>query len=551
MSTLLTSGGPFPNISQLPTFLLITASTATATALFLTYETLLRPRKNSTVPGPKAWPFVGHIPLLSSYINDRREHELSDYMNEHYGTLTRIELGAGDNHLFVSDATLAHTIFSDIKNFGKDQQAQVLSQGIVRYALFFMPTDEAWKRHRKFMQPGFGPSHLRATVDASNAVMDALCEIWDRKHQKLELEVSVTSAKNSFNTDLFHVASSFTIDVIGLVAFSYHYNSIQNHEFPESQKQLQSYQKALDMVTKRIPFPGWVWGMLGIGVKDAEVETHILKKTIMETIEAKRAAKKVEMMSDAGNVNEEEGGEEGSGRMHPKTLKAMTHLDVLDRLLEVEGWTDEEIVDEVIALFLAGGETSANTIVFCCKLIDAHPHVRAKLLEELDSVFGKPTPNSQPEPILYDDLSKLHYTECIIKESLRLHPVVILAAPRLVKNPAGVQLNSHHIAPGTNVHIDIRGIHRNASYWSEPLEFKPERWENGFVPTPGTYMPFGEGPHKCLGFKMAMLEIKVVLARLWSRYNLSVVKEQEARLVSSITHGFKDGILFDVEPRKV
>jgi cytochrome P450 len=504
------------NLTSISALVIVSASTAA-----VLYE-YLRPRKNPTVPGPKPWPLLGNIPLVYKYYSRDGEHDLSDHLNSTYGPITRLELD-GQCILFLSEAKMAHQIFSDSTNFPKTDDTIKLAQGLIKYALFFMPTDDVWKRHRKFLQPGFGPSHLRETVVASNQIMDTLSEIWDKK-------------EGVWQTELYNVASSITIDVIGLVAFSYSYDNVKNHEVPAMQAQMLSYRKALDIVSKRIAMPPFLWDFYGLGIKQGGKETAIVRRVIQETIAAKRAAK-----STANGVEQE--------KLDPKTLGSMTNLDVLDRLLEVEGWTDEEIADEVIALFFAGGETSANAIVFCCKLIDSHPQVRAKLLQELDSVFG--SPNQQDiTHINFDDVSKkLTYTECIIKESLRLHPVVILTSTRIVTQPEGVQMGQHHIEKGTYLNVDIRGIHRNASYWPEPLEFKPERWENGFVPTPGTYMPFGEGPHKCLGFKMAMLEIKVVLARLWHRYSLSVVKEQEARLVTTITHGYKEGILFNVERR--
>ncbi|KAJ3176898.1 hypothetical protein HK101_010361 [Irineochytrium annulatum] len=212
----------------------------------------------------------------------------------------------------------------------------------------------------------------------------------------------------------------------------------------------------------------------------------------------------------------------------------MSDLDVLDRMMESSEWTDDEITDEVIALFLAGGETSANTIVNCALALDQHPEVRERMVAELDEVFGG------DDSVAWEKLGELKYTEAVIKESLRLYPVVVMSGVRL--SSEDVEMLGYHIPKDTGVAVDILGIHRDEKNWKHPLSFMPLRWmEPGFQPVPGSYLPFGDGVHMCLG--------KWVLARIYRKYRLSVVPGQDLERVTTLTTGLKNGLKVVVEPR--
>jgi cytochrome P450 len=458
---------------------------------------------------------------------------MREFLRQHYGSITNFET-FGVTFVEFADAESAKKVLtapSDI--LVRSDFALGISKGLFRYALFILPTSDVWKKHRKFLQPGFGPAHLRHTVDASNEIMDQLSELWDARFQIGDNTTSTTK----FQVNLFQLASSITIDVIGHVAFSYRYDSVQHYEEPERQKALKAYNRAFEIMLGRIGLPlESMWGWYGVGIKDAERDIGVVKEAVLKAIENKRA-----LMTNG------EDGEDGVGKVDAKTLDGMTKLDVLDRLLEVKDWTDEEIVDEVVALFLAGGETSANTIVFAILELYRNPECLAKLLAELDSHLGKPK-TSEPTEMAWESLSQLPYLERVIKETLRLHPILPLLGAREVVAKEGIEIMGHRISQGTLLAVDVRGIHRSPKYWPEPLKFNPDRWID-LTPEPGTYLPFAEGPHMCLGYKMAMLELKVVIARLVHRYKFTLVEDQKLNLVTSLTHGYKDGILFDVETR--
>jgi cytochrome P450 len=547
---------------------IIVSTTAAAyyfrSKLFKSSKTQEQPKRNySHIPGPKPYPILGTLPLIYHYSRKRQSHLFRDYLLETYGTIAYVPVFGADV-IYLSDADAARQVLNDTEQFVRSNSFQYMAKGLFKYPLFMLPTGEVWKKHRKFLQPGFGPTHLRSAVDSTNRVMDTLFEIWDKTLESANgggggsLGSNPVTGDGTLLTDMFHVASSITVDVIGHVAFSYSYDSVLHHETPAKQGAMKSYQMAFEVLGKRMGLPAWLWGWAGVGEGHAKALTTQLRKTIMETIETKRA-------NLNSNVITEENGTDQQPLLEYKSAKGMSQLDVLDRLLEVqkESWTDEEMVDEVLALFLAGGETSANTIVFVLLLLSQHPKVLQNLQQELDTVLGSHQPsddtaNTKNETgngtsytqITWDDLQKLKYTEQVIKETLRLHPVLPGSAPRLLTDPEGCTLVGKHLPHGTHIIVNIRGIHHAEAYWGpDAMKFDPSRWDNGFIPAVGTYIPFLDGPHMCLGYKMAMLEIKTVIARICHRYQLSVIEGESTSPVTAVTHGFKDGLRMKVKRR--
>jgi cytochrome P450 len=166
--------------------------------------------------------------------------------------------------------------------------------------------------------------------------------------------------------------------------------------------------------------------------------------------------------------------------------------DVLDRLLvggeeEEAVFSDKEIRDEVIGFFLAGHETTANTMTILALEICRHPQVYEKLQAEIDEA------QLEDGTLTLESLSAFKYLDMVIKESMRLHPVASQLGRIALKD---FDYGQYHFREGNRVVISIRALHRNPKYWSDPLEFKPERWTN-FTPVSGSYMPFGDGPSNC------------------------------------------------------
>ena len=133
----------------------------------------------------------------------------------------------------------------------------------------------------------------------------------------------------------------------------------------------------------------------------------------------------------------------------------------------------------------------------------------------------------------------------MVKEALRLDPTVTVLG-KLSQKP--VHVLGYSFNKGLLFIMDILSVHRSDKYWECPLEFKPERWDNGFTPKPGSYLPFGEGATNCIGQKIAMIEIKVILVQLLKRYKFELCPGQTLSEVTTITTGLKDGLDVFLQP---
>ncbi len=160
--------------------------------------------------------------------------------------------------------------------------------------------------------------------------------------------------------------------------------------------------------------------------------------------------------------------------------------------------SDEELRDQLITLLLAGHETTATALAWTADLLVRHPHALARLTDEVDSGDGDA------------------YLRAVIRESLRLRPVVPLAGRRLNTD---LQVDGFHLEAGTDVTPAIWLTHTRADLYPEPFAFRPERFLDN---PPATYgwVPFGGGVRRCLGAAFAEFEMRVVLTEMLRRRTL-------------------------------
>jgi cytochrome P450 len=189
--------------------------------------------------------------------------------------------------------------------------------------------------------------------------------------------------------------------------------------------------------------------------------------------------------------------------------------------------TDQQAHDELMTLFLAGHDTTANALTWLFHIFTQYPEIEAKLVAELNSVLGGRPPE-------LTDLHKLVYTEQIVKEVLRMYP----PAWTFVREPAeNVVIKGYHIPKGAVILISPFLIHRLPQYYSEPEKFMPERWVEGYerrIPKTA-YIPFSIGPRVCIGNIFALMEARLVLATVIQRWQLRHVDAASVVLDPQIT----------------
>lgn len=229
-----------------------------------------------------------------------------------------------------------------------------------------------------------------------------------------------------------------------------------------------------------------------------------------------------------GIINERRASGEDRGDLLSMLLQAQDESDgsVMD---------DEQVRDEVMTLFLAGHETTANALTWTWYLLSQNPEKAALLHAELDDVLNGRTPE-------LDDIPRLKITEAIVAESMRLYPPAWAIGRLSVENH---ELGAYSLATGSLILFSPFVTHRDPRFWTEAENFQPERWLDQGVKEATqkyTYFPFGGGVRRCIGESFAWTEGILLLATLAQKWKLQLVPEQKIGVSAMITLRPKYGI---------
>jgi cytochrome P450 len=215
--------------------------------------------------------------------------------------------------------------------------------------------------------------------------------------------------------------------------------------------------------------------------------------------------------------------------------------DLLSMLLNAQDeesgrqMSDRQLRDEVMTLFMAGHETTANTLAWAWVLLSSHPDAEARLHAELDAVVGD-------RPPTVGDLPRLRYTESVVNETLRVYPTVWVIGR---ESTEPVELGGYRIPAGMTVLMPQWVIHRDGRWFDDPESFRPDRWADGLIQRIHryAYFPFGGGPRVCIGNSFALMEATLILATIARQYRLKLTPDAKIAFLPTITlrpaHGVK------------
>ncbi|KAF8386047.1 cyp-43A1, partial [Pristionchus pacificus] len=171
--------------------------------------------------------------------------------------------------------------------------------------------------------------------------------------------------------------------------------------------------------------------------------------------------------------------------------------------------TVNELPSQLRFVSIAGFDTTANTLTFLCLLLAEHQEIQ----ETIRSMVSNLSAN-------IDTLSSLPYLQWCIWETLRLYPHASPLSSRECTSHITLS-NGLHFDKGTQVILNTWSLHYDPSLWTDPLQFRPER----FSDSSSLFIPFGLGPRQCIGMRFALLEIKLAIVRLLQRYRIHRVEE--------------------------
>ncbi|MFO7664704.1 MAG: cytochrome P450 [Chloroflexota bacterium] len=205
------------------------------------------------------------------------------------------------------------------------------------------------------------------------------------------------------------------------------------------------------------------------------------------------------------------------------------------------GMSDRQIRDEVMALMVAGHETTANTLSWTWYLLAQHVAVVETLESEYDAVLGGRIPN-------VDDLPRLTYTDQVIHEGMRLYPSAWSISRRALGDDV---IGGYHIPANSIVAMSPYTMHRHPDFWTEPEKFDPERFtpEKVAVRPRFAYFPFGGGARQCIGNHFALMESMIIIPAIVQRYRLHLVPDHPVEEHALVTLRPRSGILVTLEKR--
>jgi cytochrome P450 len=222
------------------------------------------------------------------------------------------------------------------------------------------------------------------------------------------------------------------------------------------------------------------------------------------------------------------------GFISERHASGMHKDDLLSRLLEATdtegdgtGMSDKLLRDEMITLFTAGHETTANALTFTFYLLSQHRDVEDRLHAELREVLGGRIPTAA-------DIERLTYTRMVLAESMRLYP----PAWAIGREPTeACTIAGHEVPAGAVVLLSQWVTHRDPRWWPQPEEFDPERFSptNRSTRPRWSYFPFGGGSRLCVGESFAWMEAILIIATLAQRWRMTYLGSGPPKLKPLIT----------------
>ncbi len=223
--------------------------------------------------------------------------------------------------------------------------------------------------------------------------------------------------------------------------------------------------------------------------------------------------------------------------------------DLLSMLLlaqDTEGdggvMTNEQLRDEVMTIFLAGHETTANAMTWTWYLLSQNPEAESRFHAEIDQVLAGRVPN-------IEDVAQLKYTEMVLTESMRLFPPA-WALGRMAQEEC--EIAGYVIPKKSLVLMSQFVMHHDSRYFTDPMKFDPDRWtaEARLTRPQFSYFPFGGGPRRCIGEGFAWMEGILLLATVAQKWQMRLVPNHPVALKPVITLRPKYGMRMTLAERK-
>lgn len=197
----------------------------------------------------------------------------------------------------------------------------------------------------------------------------------------------------------------------------------------------------------------------------------------------------------------------------------------------------QELRDHMFTLFFGGQDTTVNAIAFTLYYLGQNPDIQQKAREEVNSVL------TEKGSLGYKELKQLKFTESILNESMRLSPPAYASYRDVVGEQ---QMGDTLIRDQSMVVFSPYMTHRHKGFWSDPEQFKPERFMEGAKLDKFAFMPYGGGMRTCLGLNLAQVEMLTVVALFLQRFQWTLPNNFQAKFIPHMTLKAKKGIALKI-----
>ncbi|EFA74893.1 cytochrome P450 family protein [Heterostelium album PN500] len=338
-----------------------------------------------------------------------------------------------------------------------------------------------WSHHRKVTASQFNTFKLPKMEKPINQIVD-------RFVKKLETH-TIEQPHQSVNFS--KEVSSYTLDVLFKTGFGYDLNSIESGQVGTTPKIIKRLECVMGNITKRCLSPFHYW-------------------KYYTTFTESKFNKFLDLVKDFKNhfIQQDYAITEEAGLLH--SLMVQMKQGLID---------DDEIYANMLCYIIAGHDTSSKAISYAIWYLAKHPDILQKVKKEVVDVLA----NTENSYLSNKDIDKLQLLQQVLLESMRLKPLVSFILLECIEDDV---VGDTEIYAGAQVVLTTEAVYRNAEYFPEPEEFKPERWEGVSFERCTDYnlFAFGYGPRMCPGRKMVRVQMLILFAKLIANFDIKLAE---------------------------
>nr|BAQ56325.1 cytochrome P450 341B14 [Hyphantria cunea] len=428
----------------------------------------------------RSYPLIGHAYLLTggsiNFMNTFQKFAREAIKN---GGMTNLWIGSKYYMVAVDAVDIEVVLRSSLE---KDNVVR-FARNFIGNGLIFAPVS-IWRPRRKVTAPTFSLKNLNRFV-----------KIFAR--QSANLVQALKAVEGNGAQPVWNYMTTYTLDTVCETVLGVKMNSHENQEEPL----LKAFEIVSSLIAERMlqPWlqPDSVYKLLSCHFR-FEKNKKVLHDFVNKVITSTRQKLKENCKTDESGTNR---------------VKCFLEL-LMEASGGDHGYSDVELLEEVLVMLIAGTDTSASGMSFTVSMMAHNPDVQDKVFQELQEVFG-----DSDRPVIAEDLPHLKYLDAVIRESMRLYPPVPIIVREIhadTKLPSGITVSKE-----CAVIIHIWGVHRNPVYWGDEAEqFRPERFLEETGRHPVAFLAFSHGPRNCLGTQYSMMSMKTALATLFRNYRV-------------------------------